>query len=49
MITSLLIFNPFSLDRDRLAICCLTLNFSIVYYGKQGLDTFDDSNIDGIC
>ena len=33
--------------KDRLAICCLTFSFSIVYYGKQGLDTFDDGYVDG--
>ena len=48
MRSPLLIFNPFSLDRNRLAICCLTLYFLIVYYGKQGLYTFDDGNVDGI-
>ena len=48
MRSPLLIFNTFSLDRNRLAIFCLTLYFSIVYYGKQGLHTFDDGNVDGI-
>ena len=28
--------------------CCLTFSFSIVYYGKQGPDTFDDGYVDGI-
>ena len=34
--------------KDHSAFCFLTFSFSIVYYSKQGLDTFDDGYVDGI-
>ena len=45
---TLLISNPFSLQRPFGHLLFDTVSFSILYFGKQGLDTFDDGYVDGI-